>query len=168
MKIAPTRIRTLVIVGVIAAVSGWALTRIVDSITGRSISVPWLASTSMWTLAAGLAIWTLLARPRLPRRDKTTGRPTRPSNPLPPLVAARTVALAMAASRVGAVVLGFYLGVVIGGIPKLSTEAGHASVVGGAVTAGAALVFTVIAIWLERLCRLPNDPGDDPRTRLRT
>ena len=167
MKIAPTRIRMLVLVAVIAAVTGWALTHIIDSLTGRAISVPWLASTCMWTLTVGLGIWTLLARPRLPRRDKVTGRPARPANPLPPLVAARTVALAMAASRVGAVVLGFYLGVAVGGLSKLSTEAGHASVVGGAVTAGAALVFTIIAVWLERLCRLPNDSDDDPRTRLR-
>lgn len=168
MKIAPTRIRTLIIVAVIAAATGWALTRIVDSLSGRAINVPWLASTCMWTLAVGLIIWTLLVRPRLPRRDKVSGRLSRPANPLPPLVAARTVALAMAASRVGAIVLGFYIGVVVGDISKFSTEAGHASVVGGSVTAAAALVFTAVALWLERLCRLPNDSDDGPRTRLRT
>ena len=96
------------------------------------------------------------------------GERIRPTNPLPPLVAARTAALAMAASRVGSIVGGLYLGILIGEMPNASTAAGRSALLLAGLAAAGALAMAVVGVWLEAMCRLPQDPRDDAQdTRLR-
>jgi hypothetical protein len=164
----PTSIRMLVMLVVVTAATGWALAQVLTALTGRALPVPWLASVTLLSLAVALLIWTLLCRPRLPRRAKS-GDLIRPTNPLPPLVAARTAALAMAASRVGSIAGGLYLGVVIGEISNASTVAGKSALLLAGLATLGALAMAVVGVWLEALCRLPQDPRDDSRdTRLRS
>ena len=163
----PTRVRMLLMLVVVTAATGWALAQVLTTLTGRALPVPWLASVTLLSLAVALLIWTLLCRPRLPRRSKS-GDLIRPTNPLPPLLAARTAALAMAASRVGSIVGGVYLGILIGEIPNASTAAGRSTLLIAGLAALGALVMAVVGMWLEVMCRLPQDPRDDARdTRLR-
>jgi heme A synthase len=143
----PTRIRLLIGLAVIAAAVGLGAVMLVEGQSGRVIPVPWLAGATMWFLALALLIWTLLSRPRLLRKPG--------SRPLPPLVAARTAALAMAASRTGSLVAGFYAGIAIGSFPSRATQAGSAAVAAALTTAVGSLALVVSALWLERLCRLP-------------
>jgi hypothetical protein len=105
----------------------------------------------MAVFAVALLIWTLLARPRLLRKPGT--------RPLAPLVAARSAALAMAASRTGALVLGLYSGAAVGLMPRWNTGQGRESVLASALSALGALLVMVIALWLEKLCRVRD--GDD-------
>lgn len=148
----PTRLRLLVALAVVAAALGWGLLVATQGRSGRVVPVPWLAAATMWFLAVALLLWTLLARPRLQRKEG--------HRPLSPFVAARTAALAMAASRTGSLVAGFYIGLGLAVIPSRESPAGSASLWAAGLTALGSIALVAVALWLERLCRLPND-GDN-------
>jgi len=149
-----TRLRLLISLTVIAAVLGYAVVTIVAGRSGQVLQVPWLAAATLWVLALALLIWALLSRPRLQRRPG--------AKPMPPLMAARTAALAMAASRAGALVTGFYAGVALASLPHRDTPAGMTTTWASAASAVGALLLVAAALWLEHLCRLPLD--DDRAT----
>jgi hypothetical protein len=153
----PTRIRLLVAIAVIAAAVGWGAAYLVDVRLGRYLSVPWTAPITLALLGLALLLWTRGVRARLAHKPGT--------KPLPPLVAARTAALAMAASRVGAFFVGWYVGVLVEFLPSLSVPAvrDYALAAGGPVLG--ALLVVVAALWLERSCRLPDPPPDPTKER---
>jgi len=144
-----TRIRLLIALAVIAAVLGFAVVTVIAGQSGRVIQVPWLASVTIWVLAVALLIWTMLSRPRLQRRPG--------SKPLPPLMAARTAALAIAASRAGSLVAGFYAGVALATVDRRDTPAGMSTLWSSGASAVGAVALVAVALWLEYLCRLPLD-----------
>jgi hypothetical protein len=109
----------------------------------------------MWLLAGAVAYWAFSSRPRL------QGRPG--AKPMPPLVAARTAALAMAASRIGALVMGFYAGIAVGMAPSLVTASGLQIFWAASATALGSFALVAAALWLEHLCRLPVGPDDGAR-----
>jgi hypothetical protein len=149
----PTRGRLLVSLAVLAGVGAWGVARVVDAVAGRLVAVPWLAAVTLWLLAAAVTVWALLSRPRLLRRPG--------HRPMPPLVAARTAALAMACSRVGALVGGAYAGLAVAALPSLDAPAGRATASAAAASALGALALVVAALWLERMCRLTDDDPAD-------
>lgn len=148
----PTRIRMLLAVAVLAAAVGWGAVRVVEGQSGRLLPVPWLAAAAVWLLAGATLAWAISARPRL------QGRPG--ARPMPPVVAARTAALAMAGSRAGAVVAGLYLGVLIGMLPSAGTPTGQSTVWSAAGATLGAIGLIAASLWLEHVCRLPIDPDD--------
>lgn len=148
----PTRVRVLILLAVLAAAAGWAAVSLMEGQSGRILPVPWLAASTMWILALALGIWTLLARPRLQRRPG--------AKPMPPIIAARTAALAMAASRTGSLVAGFYVGVALAALPARVTEAGQDTLWAALGTAAGSLLLLLVALWLEHICRLPIDDDD--------
>jgi hypothetical protein len=148
----PTRIRTLAVIALATVLLGWFIVAMVDALAQRLLPVPWSAAVALALMAFALLVWALLARPRLLRKP---GRP-----PLPPLTAARTAALAMAASRTGAGVGGFYAGVALGLLPSWDTPAGQDYVLAAAGAAAASAVLAVVGLWLESLCRLPGGDED--------
>jgi ABC-type thiamin/hydroxymethylpyrimidine transport system permease subunit len=150
----PTRMRLLVGIAVISGAVGWGLVRIVDSWSGRLVAVPWLAAGSLWLVAGAVAYWAWSSKPRLQRRPG--------SKPMDPIVAARSAALAMAASRIGALVTGLYGGIAIAMLGKLTTESGLRTFWAAGVATLGALALTIAALWLEHVCRLPVGPGDPP------
>ncbi len=152
----PTRARSLLTLALLAAVGGWALTRLVDAYAGRSLPVPWSAPAVMVLLALALAIWARGTRARLERRPGT--------KPLEPLVAARTAALAMAGSRTGALVAGFYAGVALALTPSWSVAYTRELILAAVLTVLAAGLVVAASLWLERICRLPPESagGDTP------
>ena len=76
---------------------------------------------------------------------------------MPPLVAARTAALALAASRTGALIGGFYLGIALGLIGVLQTPSGSSSFGAAVASVVACALMVAVALWLEWMCRLPED-----------
>lgn len=144
-----TRIRLLAAIAIVSAAAGWGFAAILDAIASRIVPVPWLAPATLWVLAVALLAWTLLSRPRLLRRPG--------SKPMPPLVAARTAALAMAASRTGSVVGGFYAGVLVGVLPSRSVPAGASSMWASGAAALGSVAVIAVALWLEHLCRIRED-----------
>ena len=151
----PTRLRTLIALAVLAAAIGWGTVQVVDAWLGRVLPVPWLAAAALWLLAAATGYWALSSRPRLARRPGV--------RPMPPLVAARTAALAMAASRIGSLVAGFYAGVAVGMVSAIATPSGGAAFWSATLAAVGALALVAAALWLEHLCRLPIGPDDPDR-----
>jgi hypothetical protein len=151
----PTRVRLLAGIAIVAAAIGWGVVQIVDAWFGRLVPVPWLAAGSMWLLAGAVAYWAFSSRPRL------QGRPG--AKPMPPVVAARTAALAMAASRIGALVMGFYAGIAVGMAPSLVTASGLQIFWAASATALGSFALVAAALWLEHLCRLPVGPDDGAR-----
>lgn len=149
MTMEPTRARLLVALAVLAAAVGWAAVRLVDAYANRTLPVPWTMAIVMAMLALALALWARGTRARLARRPGT--------RPMDPLVAARTAALALAGSRTGALVAGFYVGVGIALVPDWSVPAVRDRVVVSLVTIVCALLLVAASLWLERICRLPPD-----------
>lgn len=147
----PTRLRTLLTIAAVTAAAGWILTQLVETVGQRLLNVPWTAAAALALMSMALFAWGLMAKPRLQRKP---GRA-----PMEPIVAARTAALALAASRTGAAVSGFYFGVALGLVPALDTPAGRGYALAAVAAVVASLALVLVGLWLESMCRLPGD-GD--------
>jgi len=111
----------------------------------------------------------VLSRSRLPgaaqsgsdsiriRTDDVTAAAHQAANRMPPIIAARTAALAMAASRTGALIGGFYLGISLALLGSVATPTGADSLTAALVAMGAAVSMTIAGVWLESLCRIRDD-----------
>jgi hypothetical protein len=143
------------LVGILAlsGAIGWAVGAMLAGQFGRILPVPWLAAMTVWLVAGALVVWTLLSRPRLLKKPG--------HRPMPPLLAARSAALALAASRAGAVVGGFYLGLSIATVPNMNTPSGSVTFWAALATGAGSVALVGAALWLERLCRIPYR-DDDP------
>jgi len=70
--------------------------------------------------------------------------------------------LTLAASRMGAVVAGIYLGAVIATVAEgMSTPASQQAVWSGVLAATGAAATCAAALWIERACLLPDSPDSD-------
>ena len=156
VKLERTRISLLVYLVSLAGTLGWSLARVWPHRFLVQLPVPAINAVTMWLLAATLLIWTLLARRRLQGDN--------PSHRMHPLVAARTVALAMAGSRVGALVFGFYLGLAALNLQLTRTPDVSQRLLTISLVACASFVLTVTAVWLERLCQIKQPPSADADT----
>lgn len=151
----PTSVPWLLGVAAIAAILGWGFASWVDGI-GRLPAVPWLAVLVIWTVAVFVGAWAVAARRRL--------RP-KPGMPrMAPLTAARTTALALAGSRTGAVVLGLYGGIALRLIDETAVPAARERLLAAALAALGGLVLAGLSLWLEHLCRLPEEHDDAAST----
>jgi len=148
-------VRLLLAMLVISAAVGWGVTTLVDAYADRTLPVPWTAALVMFLLALALALWARGTRARLAHAPGT--------KPIEPLVAARSAALAMAASRTGAIVAGFYAGVAIAFAASWEVSSVRERVVVALVTVLGAGLVVFSALWLERVCRVPPDADDDEK-----
>ncbi len=160
MTLRPTTWRLLVGIAAVAAALGWATARLVDAFADRSLSVPITMPVVMALLALTTALWARGTRARL------AGRPG--TRPMDPIVAARSAALAMAASRAGALVAGFYAGVLVELVPRFEIPGVRERGVIAIATVVMAVLLALAGLWLERICRLPDDQApsvsDDPES----
>ncbi|MGA1146226.1 MAG: DUF3180 domain-containing protein [Candidatus Nanopelagicales bacterium] len=151
----PPLIAMLVLIG---AAVGWGLFVVIDGWTGRSLPVPVLAGAALWLLGIALIVWGSVIRPRL--RANIDRRKSPGVDPLPVLAAARVAAVAMAASRVGALIAGLYAGITIATVASgLTTPATQQTLWAAVLAASGAAVVSGAGLRLERWCLLPD--GDD-------
>lgn len=81
---------------------------------------------------------------------------------LHPLAVARSVAIAKASAWLGAVMLGWWLGVLIYLLPKRSElRVAAADTPGVIIAAASAFALVVAALWLQECCKSPGDRSDD-------
>lgn len=169
----PTRWAPLVIITAVGLAVGWVAVMAVDRLGGRVLGVPPLAAVALWLLALAVLVWAVVSRGALvdptPRGQATPapmpggGQPSGASRPvgtrrrMPPLVAARTAALAMAASRTGALIGGFYFGIALALVPVLGTPSGSGSFAAAVAALAACALLVGAAIWLESMCRIRDD-----------
>jgi hypothetical protein len=145
-----TKISRLVVFALIAMAIGFAFTQIVMGQSSRSLPVPAMAAGALWILGAGFGIWTYFARPRLKREPG--------ARPFPPLAAARIAVLALAGSRTGAVIAGFYAGVSLTSMSSFDTPAGWSATLNSFLAALGGVLLVISSLWLESLC-VARDQG---------
>jgi hypothetical protein len=148
-----TKISALTVLAVLAAAVGWSIANLWPTFFGQGMPLALGSAIAMILVFITLLLWTIMTRARL-KPDATLNR-------LHPIVAARTAALAMAASRVGSLAFGFYLGVLIANIAADYSSAGTDRIRISAVTAIASLLTAVVALWLERICRVKEPPSNN-------
>ncbi len=147
-----TKVRMLAVLAVLATAVGWSLAQLWPTFFGQGMPVSMASAVAMILVFASLLIWTLMTRARL--------KPDAKSDRLHPIVAARTAALAMSASRVGSLASGFYVGVFLANVAADYSSAGTDRIRISAVTAIASLLTAIVALWLEHICRLKDPPAD--------
>ncbi len=151
VAVRPTSIRMLLLVGGVFLLAGWQVGSWIDG-SGRLPVVPWLAVLIIWVVVVFVLVWTLVARRRL--------RPEPGKPRMAPLVAARTAALALAGSRTGMVVLGLYGGLALRLLQELGAAAARERALASALASLGGLLLAGVSLWLERICRLPEDHDD--------
>lgn len=146
-----TKARDLVIAGVVVGV----LVNLLLLLAYDSFPpLPKPAGATLFVLAIVEAVFAFSLRARLAGKEGT--------KPVPPLVAARAVALAKASSLLGAIMCGAWLGVLVFVFPKRANLIAAASdtttsVIG--LVSAAALIAA--GLWLEYVCRAPEDHDQD-------
>ena len=142
----PTKPSVLVVAVLAAAAVGWLL---LSSFYNRMPALPWLPIIVLGALAV---IEGVLAENTAARVRRRPGMP-----PVDPLNVARYAALAKASSLAGALFGGFSAGL-LAWLALEPTKAARDDVPAatGGVLAAAALI--VAALWLERACRVPDQP----------
>lgn len=146
------RIRVLVGVFAVAGVLSWAGARLWNSV-GTLPSVPLAAPVVLALIAAVLLATALSLRARLKaQREREPG-----AKGVDPLVAARAVVFGQASALVAALVSGMYggTGVFLLEILDIPARRDQAVYAGFSVVAGIAVIAA--ALFLERVCRLPED-----------
>lgn len=152
------RIRFLLGVFVVAGVLSWAGARLWNDL-GTLPSVPVAAPVVLAVIAAALLATALSLHSRLKaQREREPD-----AKGVDPMMAARAVLFGHASALVAALVAGMYGGTGVflliedAGVPARQEQAIYA---GLSVVAGIAVVAA--AVFLERVCRLPDDDeGDD-------
>ncbi|GAA2062778.1 DUF3180 domain-containing protein [Streptomyces albiaxialis] len=151
------RIRILVGVFAVAGVLSWAGARLWDSL-GTLPSVPVAAPIVLGAIAAILLATALSLRSRLKaQREREPG-----AKGVDPMMAARALLFGQASALVAALVSGMYGGAGLflaterSDVPARGDQALYA---GLAVLAGLAVIAA--AVFLQRVCRLPEDEDDD-------
>jgi hypothetical protein len=132
-----------------------------DVAYGAVPELPVSAPVTLALLALAEGGMAKVVRDRVRHKRDAAGRP--PRRPLHPVQVARAAALAKASSPAGAVALGVYAGL-FAWTARRSDELAAASrdaVVSG-LSALAALALVVAALLLERACRVPEPPQDEP------
>ncbi|MFD4032842.1 DUF3180 domain-containing protein [Streptomyces sp. NPDC058637] len=142
-----------------AGALSWGGARLWDSL-GTLPSVPLAAPVVLAVIAVVLLATALSIRARLrAQRERRPG-----AKGVEPLMAARAVVFGQASALVAALVAGMYAGtgVFLLSFLDIPPRRDQAIYAGSAVVAGIAVVAA--AVFLERVCRLPED-GDDDRSR---
>jgi hypothetical protein len=80
-----------------------------------------------------------------------------------PLAVARSVVIAQASAWMGAVVLGWWIGVIVYLLPRRGVlRVAGEDTAGAVVAAVSAFALVVGALWLQHCCKSPEDQSEDP------
>jgi hypothetical protein len=150
----PTRKRDLTAATVIAAVAGYLL---VMGLYQWFPPITVFTGVSLLAVAIAEAGWAFYVRAKISDGEIGDG-----PGWLHPLAVARSVLIAKASAWVGALVLGWWLGVLVYLLPRRSTlRVAGEDTAGALVAAACALALVVAALWLQHCCRSPEEPPDN-------
>ncbi|OBK43761.1 DUF3180 domain-containing protein [Mycobacterium sp. 1081908.1] len=149
----PTRKRDLTAAVVGAAVVGYLL---VMSLYRWFPPITALTGLSLLAVAIGEALWARYVRVKINDGEIGDG-----PGWLHPLAVARSVVVAKASAWVGALVLGWWVAVLVYVLPRRSwMRAAEQDTAGAVVAAVSALALVVAALWLQHCCKSPQDPTE--------
>ncbi|MFB8776568.1 DUF3180 domain-containing protein [Streptomyces broussonetiae] len=150
------RIRVLVGVFVVAGVLSWAGARLWNSV-GTLPSVPLAAPIVLALIAVVLLATALSLRARLrAQRERRPG-----AKGVDPLMAARAVVFGQASALVAALVAGMYGGTGVFLLESLDIPARRDQAIYAGLSVGASIGVIAAAIFLEHVCKLPEDDDND-------
>jgi hypothetical protein len=150
----PTRKRDLSATTIGVAILGYLLV---------SLTYRWFPPITVWTGLSLLAVAAVEAGWAFYVRSKIgDGKIGDAPGWLHPLAVARAVMISKASAWVGALALGWWVGVVVFLLPKRGVlrVAGEDSA-GAVVAAVSALALVVAALWLQHCCKSPDEPPED-------
>jgi 4-amino-4-deoxy-L-arabinose transferase-like glycosyltransferase len=148
----PTSYSVLVVAGLAAAALGWLL---LSFSYGVLPPLPWSPAIVLGVLAVAEG---MIAQNTSARIQRKRGAP-----PVDPLAVARYVALAKASALLGALSTGFSAGLVAW-LALEPTKPARADLPTAAAGLIASALLIGAALWLERACRVPEDPGRKDET----
>ncbi|MEU2657593.1 DUF3180 domain-containing protein [Streptomyces sp. NPDC007325] len=146
------RLKVLAGLFLVAGILSWGGARLWDSV-GTLPSVPLAAPIVLAVIAVVLTATALSLRARLKaQRERRPG-----AKGVEPLMAARAVVFGQASALVAALVAGLYggVGVFLLGSLDVPARRDQALYAAASVVAGAAVIAA--ALFLERVCKLPED-----------
>ncbi|WP_415948269.1 DUF3180 domain-containing protein [Streptomyces sp. KLOTTS4A1] len=149
------RIRTLAGLFVVAGILSWGLSKLLvaQNSLGTLPSVPLAAPIVLAAIAAVLAATALSLRARLrAQRDRVPG-----AKGVEPMMAARAVVFGQASALVSSLVSGVYGGVGVFLLAYLDVPARRDQAIYAAFAVVAGIAVVAAALFLERVCRLPED-----------
>ena len=124
----------------------------------------WFPPITLWTglslaaVAIAEAVWGYVIRTRIADGQIGIG-----AGRLHPLAVARSVVIAKASAWVGAVVLGWWIGVLGYVLPRRdSMRVAEQDTAGAGVAALCALALLAAGLWLQHCCKSPEDHDEDP------
>jgi Protein of unknown function (DUF3180) len=148
----PTSPATLVVAALVTAAMAWLA---ISHFYGQIPDLNWLPGLTMAGLAVAEGIAAHTTKARIDQRPRA-GR-------VNPLLVARYVALAKASSLAGAIFAGAYGGVLAWALAERDrlrvAEQNLVPAIAGLV---GALALVAAALLLERACRIPGPPDDQP------
>jgi hypothetical protein len=163
----PTRKRNLLLLATMSLLVGATVARVYLVSTGRIVPISLWTPSAVAIIDATLFMWAMTVRRRLmhlarARHDKRSpGTPfVMQDPPLDSMTAARTVALAFAASRAGAMLSGLYAGMGLLLLRHWGTGDVQWRVGLCGATTVLSVLLVVIALWIERMCKLPDPPAN--------
>ncbi|MGB9307191.1 MAG: DUF3180 domain-containing protein [Mycobacterium sp.] len=149
----PTRKRDLTAAVVGAAVLGYLLVMALYR---------WFPPITIWTgvslllVAVAEALWARNVRAKIGEGEIGDA-----PGWLHPLAVARTLVVAKASAWVGALVLGWWIGILVYFLPRMSWQRAVAEDAAGAVVAAvSALALVIAALWLQHCCKSPHNPTE--------
>jgi hypothetical protein len=150
------RIRMLAGVFAVAGVLSWAGARLWNSV-GTLPSIPLAAPIVLALIAAVLLATALSLRSRLrAQRERRPG-----AKGVDPLMAARAVVFGQASALVAALVAGMYGGTGVFLLELLDIPARRDQAIYAAASVLAGIAVIAAALFLERVCKLPEDEDRD-------
>ncbi len=151
----PTRKRDLTAAAVLAAVVGYLLVVLLYR---------YFPPIDVWTGMSLLAVaiieggWAFYVRAKINDGEIGDARGW-----LHPLAVARSVLIAKASAWVGALALGWWVGVLVYLIPRRDAlRVAGEDTAGAVVAAVSALALVIAALWLQHCCKSPPDPPENP------
>ncbi|MFF9473303.1 DUF3180 domain-containing protein [Streptomyces roseolus] len=146
------RLKVLAGLFLVAGILSWGGARLWDSV-GTLPSVPLAAPIVLAVIAVVLTATALSIRARLKaQRERRPG-----AKGVEPLMAARAVVFGQASALVAALVAGLYGGVGVFLLGSLDVPARRDQALYAAAALLAAFAVIAAALFLERVCRLPED-----------
>lgn len=150
----PTRKRDLAGAVAVVAIVGYVLV---------GVLYRWFPPLTIWTGLSLLAValieagWAFYVRAKINDGQIGVG-----AGRLHPLTVARSVVIAKASAWVGAIVAGWWIGVLVYLLPRRGElQVAGEDTPGAAVAAISALALVVAAVWLQHCCKSPEEPPDN-------
>jgi hypothetical protein len=149
----PTRRRDLIAAVVVA---GFVSYLVVDAMYRYFPRLTVWTGLSLLLVGAAEFGWAFYVRRKISEGEIGDGK-----GRLHPLTVARSLTASKASAWVGAVMFGWWLGVLVFLLPKQQAEFPARDTPGAVVAAVSALALLLAALWLQHCCKSPPEPPDD-------